>query len=239
MTAVIEFRGLSKSYGSEQVIRELSLAVQPGEFFALIGVNGAGKTTSIKCMLDFCDVSSGEISLFGLSHTDKQARRRLAYLPERFIPPYYLKGVDFLRYTCQLYQVAFQEDGLAELCAQVDLNPEALDKAVHDLSKGMAQKLGILAILMSGTELYVLDEPMSGLDPRARAQFKRCLKSRKESGLSLFFSTHMLADVEVLCDRMAILHEGELRFMGSPAECLAKYGTPTLEDAYLACVSAT
>jgi ABC-2 type transport system ATP-binding protein len=237
MTAIIQFRNLSKNYAHHQVLKGLNLDVRAGEFFALVGVNGAGKTTTIKCMLDFCDVSEGEITLFDIPHTQTSARQRLAYLPERFVPPYYLKGEDFLQYISKLHEVAYDRERVESVCMQLDLSPSALDKSVHALSKGMAQKLGLAAILLSPAELYVLDEPMSGLDPKARAMLKAQLLERKKQGLTVFFSTHMLADVEAMCDRMAILHQGELRFLGSPVECMRTYQQADLEHAYLCCVA--
>jgi ABC-2 type transport system ATP-binding protein len=122
--------------------------------------------------------------------------------------------------------------------AALDLDPDALTKPVRALSKGMAQKLGLAAVLLSGKALYVLDEPMSGLDPRARALLKQHLLAQRHSGVqTLFFSTHLLPDVETLCDRMIILHAGIPRFIGTPAECCAAYDAPDLETAYLRCVA--
>ncbi len=237
MTAIIQFKGLVKNYAHHHVLKGIDLEVRRGEFFALVGVNGAGKTTSIKCMLDFCDVSEGEITLFDIPHTQTSSRQRMAYLPERFVPPYYLKGEDFLQYISKLHAIEYDRGQVESVCTQLDLAPSALDKPVHALSKGMAQKLGLAAILLSQAELYVLDEPMSGLDPKARAMLKAQLLDRKKQGLTVFFSTHMLADVEAMCDRMAILHQGELRFLGSPAECMETYQQSDLEQAYLCCVA--
>ncbi len=237
MASVIRFQQLIKDYGKQRVLNGLDLDVQAGEFFALVGVNGAGKTTTIKCMLNFCDVSQGEIRLFGLEHTQTLSRQRLAYLPERFVPPYYLTGEDFLLYISKLHGLTYDREVAESTCNRLDLAASALDKPVHALSKGMSQKLGLAAILLSQTDLYVLDEPMSGLDPKARALLKKELLARKQQGLTVFFSTHMLADVEAMCDRMAILHQGELRFLGSPADCVKHYQAPDLEQAYLRCVT--
>lgn len=232
----IDFRAVAKSYRKQSVFRDLNLSVAAGESLGLVGVNGAGKTTLIKCLLDLCDLDSGEIDIFGVSHRDRHARARLAFLPERFTPPYYLRGRDFLRYMAALQGVTPSDQERSEVLTALDLDPSALDKSVGALSKGMGQKLGLAATLLSNKELLVLDEPMSGLDPKARALFKQKLLARRERGHSLFFSTHLLSDVEVLCDRIAILHDGELVYMGSPAQCRETYAVDDLEQAYLRCV---
>ena len=123
------------------------------------------------------------------------------------------------------------------LSARLDFDPAGLDKPVRQLSKGMSQKLGLAACLLSNKPLLVLDEPMSGLDPRTRACLKQYLLELKGEGKTVFFSTHMLADVDVLCDRVAILHEGRIRFAGTPARCQAEFQADDLEQAYLRCVS--
>lgn len=234
----IEIDSVSKRYGNNRVLAGVSLALTRGEFLGLVGVNGAGKTTLIKSMLDFSAIDSGRIYLFGHPHTDPAARQDIAFLPERFLPPYYLKGEEFLRLMCKLYEVGFDRDAVENLRDVLDLEPWALDKPVRQFSKGMSQKLGLLAALLSKRKLLVLDEPMSGLDPKARLRFKQHLQVLHEHGQTLFFSTHLLADVEAICDRIAILHDGAIRFHGTPLECRTHYQAPDLESAYLACISA-
>ena len=236
--SAIKVEKLSKSFSGTQVLNEIDLTVAKGEFKGLIGVNGAGKTTLIKCLLDFCDVASGNIEIFGTTHTKKEARRRLVFLPERFVPPYYLTGKDFLVYMADLHGVEYNSRKVTDLFAILDLELSALSKPVRDFSKGMAQKLGLAACLMSEKDLMVLDEPMSGLDPKARVFLKQHLIELKQAGKTIFFSTHMLADIEVLCDRVAILHDGHIRFSGTIEECTDKFKADTLEQAYLACVGA-
>jgi ABC-2 type transport system ATP-binding protein len=119
----------------------------------------------------------------------------------------------------------------------LDIDPAALTRLARTYSKGMTQKLGLAACLLSDASLFVLDEPMSGLDPKARALVKRQLAALKSEGKTMFFSSHVLADVEELCDRMGILHGGELRFVGMPSDCRAQYRAATLEDAYLSCIA--
>lgn len=235
--AAIRFAGLRKSYAGAQVLRGLDLAVPAGRTFGLVGMNGAGKTTLIKCLLDFCDVDAGEVRIFGIPGRETQARARLAFLPERFVPPYYLTGEDFLRYMAKLYGREYAAVQAAQALADLDLESAALRKPVRAFSKGMTQKLGLAACLLSQRELLVLDEPTSGLDPKARALLKRRLQDARAQGRTIFFTSHALADVEELCDEMAVLHGGELRFGGTPAALREKFGAGTLEQAYLACIA--
>jgi len=234
--AALVFEGVSKSFARHHALENLSLTVHEGELFGLVGVNGAGKTTLIKCLLDFAAVDRGTIRIFGLAHRQTSARTPLAFLPERFLPPFYFTGRDFLRYMLALHGTAFSADRAAATFDALDLDLRALDLPVRSFSKGMTQKLGLAACLLADKRLYVLDEPTSGLDPKARALLKRELMALRERGRTLFVTSHMLADVEQLCDRMAILHAGTLRYVGSPADLLARHGTSDMEQAFLACI---
>jgi ABC-2 type transport system ATP-binding protein len=226
--------GLHKRYGKAVALEALSVTVAPGVAFGLAGLNGAGKTTLIKCLLDFCATDAGRIELFGVGHRLTTARKRLAFLPERFIPPYYLAGRDFLRYMLTLYGVGYDPERVEAMLQALDLDPSALVKPVRTFSKGMTQKLGLAACLLSGRDLLVLDEPTSGLDPKARALLKRELRALHSRGHTLFLTSHALADIEEICERMAIIHRGRLCFAGSPAELKAAHGAATLETAFLA-----
>jgi ABC-2 type transport system ATP-binding protein len=232
----VRVEGLHKRYAKAIALEGLSLTVGAGEAFGLAGLNGAGKTTLIKCLLDFCATDAGHIEIFGVAHRDTAARRRLAFLPERFIPPYYLTGRDFLRYMLTLYGAAFDAERAADMLAALDLEPGALLKPVRTFSKGMTQKLGLAACLLSGRDLLVLDEPTSGLDPKARALLKRQLAALVSRGHTLFLTSHSLADIEEICERMAILHRGRLCFAGAPQALKAAHGAATLESAFLACI---
>lgn len=233
----LQIEQLSKRYGKLQVLQSLSLTVQSGECFGLVGMNGAGKTTLIKCLLDFCSLDAGQIQIFDIPHRETRARKPVAFLPENFLPPHALTGRDFLRYMTALREQTFVAEKALAICAALDFDSEALKRSARSYSKGMAQKLGLAACFLSPAEFLVLDEPMSGLDPKARALLKRQLSLAKETGKTIFFSSHVLADIEEMCDRMAILHEGKLAFIGTPAECRRNYQTQTLEEAYLACIA--
>ena len=230
----LEVKGLCKSYLKVPILSELSFSVQQGEFFGFAGVNGAGKSTFLKCMLDFCHYEAGEIFVFGVSSKRTKARARLAFLPERFIPPYYLTGEEFLQMMMKLQNVPYERACAEQMFTELDLNLSALDKSVRSFSKGMTQKLGLLGCFMAQRDFYLLDEPMSGLDPKARALVKRQFKKLQEQGATLFFTSHALLDIEEVCTRMAVLHDGNIRFIGTPAEMRAKFpDVDSLEECYL------
>jgi ABC-2 type transport system ATP-binding protein len=236
--SAIEFRAVTKSFGDHEALARVDLDVPRGALFGLVGANGAGKTTLIKCLLDFCAPDSGEITIRGVSSASPQARRDLAFLPERFMPPYYLTGRDFLRYMAKLHGRVYDERMALDVFARVDLDPSALTRAARTYSKGMTQKLGLCACLLSGKSLQILDEPMSGLDPKARALLKRQLRTLGDEGRTVFFSSHALADVAELCDRLAIVHRGRVCFNGSPRALTAKYACADIEEAFLECIDA-
>jgi ABC-2 type transport system ATP-binding protein len=237
-SAALAFRQVTKRFGSKIALAALTLEVMPGESFALVGMNGAGKTTLLKCLLDFCEPDAGDISIFDVPHRETRSRARLSFLPERFTPPYYLTGGDFLRYMLELQRIAYREEDARTTLDALDLDRAALDLPVRAYSKGMTQKLGLAACLLSRKDLYVLDEPTSGLDPKARALLKIRLKALRESGKTVFFTSHSLADVEEIGDRLAVLHLGEIRFVGEPAALKTRHHTASLEEAYLRCIDA-
>ena len=232
----VNFSDVVKSYARREVLSGINLQVRQGEYTGLVGVNGAGKTTIIKCLLDFIAFDSGSITIFNENSTLTRSRENIAYLPEKFNPPYYLTGRDFLDYMTRLYRVPYDQDKVEAMLEILDLDPSVLARPVRQLSKGMSQKLGLAACLLSDKEMLVMDEPMSGLDPRSRAYLKQHLLGLKENNKTLFFSTHLLSDIEALCDRVAILHAGQIRFIGTPPECCEYYGADDFEQAYLKCI---
>lgn len=239
MPSALAFRDVAKAYGRKLALDGVSLDVDRGTAFGLVGMNGAGKTTLLKCLLDFSRPDRGDIAIFGTSSRESAARARLAFLPERFVPPYFLTGRDFLRYMLALQYLPYTEDAARSMLAALDLDPLALDLPVRAYSKGMTQKLGLCACFLAGRDALVLDEPTSGLDPKARALLKRELRRQHALGRTLFLTSHALADVEELCSRMAVLHQGRLRFTGTPAAFRERYDAPDIETAYLACIGET
>ncbi len=233
----LRISSLHKSYGNAVALADFSLEIAAGEFFGLVGANGAGKTTLIKCALDFCDIGSGAIEIFGITHRQTAARSRLAFLPERFTPPHYLNGRDFLRYLCALHRQPYDEARARSMLEALELDIGALARPARAYSKGMTQKLGLAACLLSAKDMLILDEPTSGLVPKARALLKRELKALHEAGHTILMTTHALHDVGEMCDRMAVMHRGQLRYAGTPAAFIARYQAADLEQAYLGCIA--
>jgi len=232
----LQLQNVGKRVEKKAVLQNVNLTINKGEFFGLIGMNGAGKTTLIKCLLDFCALDRGSIEIFGIDHRLSEARGQIAYLPERFAPPYYLTGRNFIQYMLALQAVPYCADEVECVLRAIDLEPAALTQPVRSYSKGMTQKLGLAACFLGQNNLYILDEPMSGLDPKARILLKTYFRQLRTAGCTLFFSSHALADVIEICDRMAILYKGELRFIGSPAQCCERYAAESLEQAYMNCI---
>jgi ABC-2 type transport system ATP-binding protein len=235
---VVRFRGVNKSYGRASVLRGIDLDVFGGQSLGLAGVNGAGKTTLIKCLLDFCALDAGTIDVHGVSHRRPKARARLAFLPERFTPPYFLTGREFISMMLRLFGRPYEESRIRAAAAALDLDHDVLERPVRAYSKGMTQKLGLAACLLAERDLYVFDEPMSGLDPKARARVRDLLLGLKAEGRTLLMTSHSLADIEEICDGMAVLHEGTLVYSGPPQGLRERHGESSLERAFLSCVEA-
>lgn len=236
--SALSLRGLVRSYAGLPVLRNIDLEVRQGEVFALAGVNGAGKTTLIKCALDLCAPDQGSIRIFGLSNRLPSSRACVGYLPERFSPPHFMTGADFLKFVFALSGIEYSVEEVRRQVAALGLDASALNKPVGQYSKGMTQKLGLAGCLLGKRTLYILDEPMSGLDPVSRVLVKAAISRLRSDGKTVFFTSHVLADIEELCDSLAIVSGGKLAFSGSPAELLGRFGTRNLESAFLQCIDA-
>jgi ABC-2 type transport system ATP-binding protein len=236
MATAVRIGALVKRYGKVSALHGVDLDVGAGEAFGLVGANGAGKTTLIRCLLDLTARDAGTIEIFGVAATAPASRRHLSYLPERFQPPHYLRGGEFLSAMLALAGERYDATLAERLLDELELERDALARPVRALSKGMAQKLGLAACLLAPRDLYLLDEPMSGLDPAARVAVKSVLRRLHGEGRTLFFTSHVLADVEELCSSLAVLDRGALRFRGSPAALCEKYSEPRLEAAFMRCI---
>lgn len=236
MPNALLFSGVTQSYGSRTALKNVDFNVAEGEFHAIVGVNGAGKTTLFKCLLDFCALQGGRIEIFGVAHVSPLSRVPLTFLPEKFNPPYYLNGREFIRYTLNLHRLSYESAKVDALLAELDLDRAALALSVREYSKGMTQKLGLAACLLTQKPLYILDEPMTGLDPKARLLLKNKLLALKQRGTTLLFSSHSLPDIEALCDKLTVLHEGQVRFTGTPDAFRAAFSADNLEQAFLHCI---
>ena len=229
--------GIYKNYDKRQVLEDISFDLKPGESFGLICLNGAGKTTLIKIILDLVKSQKGNVRIFDIPATHIKARKQLSYLPEKFQPSRYLKGHEYLSLALSYYGKKLAIGEARDMAVALDLNPDVLISRVGAYSKGMGQKLGLLGAFMIDSQLLVLDEPMSGLDPSARIKLKNMLLSIKNKGKTIFFSSHILSDIDEICDRIGVIHEGKLFFIGTPAEFKAKYEDASLEKAFLRSIS--
>jgi ABC-2 type transport system ATP-binding protein len=214
----VETRGLTKDYSvgslfqkKRRALDALDLEVEEGEIFGLIGPNGAGKTTTLKLLMGLIFPTGGEARVLGRSLGDAEMKQEVGYLPEQ---PYfydYLTGRELLNYFGQLFGLSREERNRrsAELLDTVGMT-EAADVPLRKYSKGMMQRLGIAQALVNRPRLVLLDEPMSGLDPIGRREMSHLVRELRDSGVTVLFCSHILPDVEQLCDRVAILHRGKL-----------------------------
>lgn len=224
---------INVSYGKRLVLDDLSLNVASGEMFGLMGLNGVGKTTMIKSILGLRDPDQGKINIFGSDRLSMQSKQKLAYLPERFDPPWFLSGMEFIKFSLSLYKTPFNEAVVRDAAVQLALDPAVLKNRVQTFSKGMRQKLGLLATILTGCPLLILDEPMSGLDPRARASVKDMLQQVRAQGRTVFLSSHILSDMQELCDRVVVLHNTKFQYEGTPQGLLQVGQSDNIERAFL------
>src|SRR5262245_47770160 len=222
---VLTLEGVAKSYRTHLslrkywILRDLSFEVQPGEIFGFIGTNGAGKTTTIKLVLGMLFPDAGRIRLCGEDPSRPEARRRVGFLPEN---PYfhdYLTGAELLDFHARLHGFRQPERRrrVHELLERVGLQNRA-DRALRLYSKGMLQRIGLAQALLHDPEVVILDEPMSGLDPIGRREVRDLILELKKRGRTVFFSTHILADTETICDRVGMLVRGRLAAIGTVEE---------------------
>jgi ABC-2 type transport system ATP-binding protein len=238
MTQVLSVTDLSYSVPGLDILKTLNLEVGESQYYAIAGVNGAGKSTLIKLVLDLIrPLPGGSIRIFGVDNRDGQCRDQLAYLPEKFDVKKNITGRQYLQFIAAVYRQNIDVDRFSELAERLDFPPQRLDSCVGGYSKGMVQKLGLVSCFMLDRRLIILDEPLSGLDPRARYHFKELMRDEKTAGRTVLYSTHLLADAEDLCDRFGILHDGEMKYQGTPADCLQRYQADSLEQAYMNCIS--
>ncbi|MBC7802626.1 MAG: ABC transporter ATP-binding protein [Candidatus Parcubacteria bacterium] len=234
--AAFRAEGLVKRFGTRRALDGVGMDVARGAAVGLVGANGAGKTTFIKCALDLCAADAGRVEIFGLDSRLAEARAQLAFVPERFVPPHYLLGREFLAMTLELAGETYDSGRAETLAAELELDLDALERPVRQLSKGTVQKLGLAGCFLLERDLYVLDEPMSGLDPAGRVAVKAVLARLNRRGSALLFTSHVLADVGELCSTIAVLDRGLLRFHGSPEQLRRMHGEDSLERAFLKCI---
>lgn len=221
-TAAISTRALTKHYGSVDALTELSLEVRQGEIFGFLGPNGAGKSTTIRTLLGFLRPTSGSATVLGMDVVadSVEIRRRTGYLPGGVALYDSLSGEEVLDYLVDLQGRAPHRR--QELCERLELGPSVLKRKVRDYSRGMRQKIGVVQALQHDPELAILDEPTEGLDPLMQHAFYGILDDLRREGRTVFFSSHVLSEVERLCDRVAIIRAGRLMALHEVHELLAR-----------------
>lgn len=225
--------GVSRAFGCVKAVDGLSLALAPGEIVGFLGTNGAGKTTTIKMITGLLRPDAGEVSVFGGDPSDPAVRARIGYMPEVATYYPYLNARELLAFyggICGLDEKAVRErtDSLLESVGLAD----AAKRPLRTYSKGMLQRAGIAQALLNDPDLLVLDEPFTGLDPLARIHFRELLRSLREKGKAVFFSSHELGETELLCDRVAIMKKGRCVYQGRVKD-LAGDGASNLERLFL------
>ena len=230
---MVEIKGLCKSYDNKRVVDNLDLTINDGEIYGFIGHNGAGKTTTIKCLIGILSFEKGEILIDGLSIKDKpiECKRKIAYIPDNPDLYNYMSGVDYLNFIGDVFNVANEErvkriDKYAGIFELTD----SLANPISSYSHGMRQKLAIIAAWLHEPDLIVMDEPFVGLDPKASHDLKLMMREFCDRGGSIFFSTHVLEVAEKLCDKVAIIKQGQLIKSGTMEEVK---GDSSLESVFL------
>jgi len=220
--AALEIQGLEKSYPVgfwrktlKPALQPLHLAVEEGETFGFLGPNGAGKTTTLKLLMGIIFPTAGTARILGRDFHDPEVKKQIGFLPEQ---PYfydYLSATELLDYYAQLSGVSADDrrKRIPALLERVGL-ADAGNKQLRKFSKGMLQRVGIAQAIVHDPRIVFLDEPMSGLDPIGRREMRELIQGLKDEGKTVFFSTHILSDAEALCDRVAVIHKGELRGIG-------------------------
>jgi ABC-2 type transport system ATP-binding protein len=223
-----EFRRITKI-----ALNRLDLEVKVGEVFGFLGPNGAGKTTTINVLLGFVPPTGGGASLFGIDVRQPIARQRIGYLPEMTYYYKFLTAEELLRFYARIFGLprAEADKRINQLLQLVELE-SARQRPIKSYSKGMQQRVGLAQALINNPDLLILDEPTSGLDPLGRMKVREIIQRLKNEGKTVFFSSHELGEVETVCDRVAIINEGELKAAGRVTDLIAKH-QGNLEKAFL------
>jgi ABC-2 type transport system ATP-binding protein len=229
----IEYRSTEVGSATKVAVKDLTLAVHAGEVLGFLGPNGAGKTSTMNVLLGFVPPTSGVANIFGVNVQETIARQRLGYLPELTYYYKFLTAEELLRFYARIFDIpkAERERRIDEVLKLVELE-HARKRPIKTYSKGMQQRVGLAQALINNPDLLILDEPTSGLDPLGRMKVRDIIKRLKNEGKTVFFSSHELGEVETVCDRVAIMHQGELRVLGR-VDDLAQQHQCNLEQLFL------
>jgi ABC-2 type transport system ATP-binding protein len=228
----VEFSSREFRQATKVALTGLDLEVQAGEVFGFLGPNGAGKTTTMNVLLGFVPPTSGAAYLFGIDVRQPIARQRIGYLPEMTYYYKFLTAEELLRFYAKIFSLprAETDKRIDQLLKLVELE-HARKRPIKSYSKGMQQRVGLAQALINNPDLLILDEPTSGLDPLGRMKVREIIQRLKNEGKTVFFSSHELGEVETVCDRVAIISEGELKAVGRVGDIMGQRAS--LEKAFL------
>jgi ABC-2 type transport system ATP-binding protein len=230
----VEFRTRELSQEKKTALKGLTLSVRSGEVFGFLGPNGAGKTTTMNVLLGFVNPTGGDAWLFGVNVREPIARQRIGYLPEQTYYYKFLTAEEILRFYAKIFQIPRAEvEGRIDAVLKLVELDHARKRQIKTYSKGMQQRVGLAQALINNPDLLILDEPTSGLDPVGRMKVREIIGRLKGEGKTVFFSSHELGEVETVCDRVAILNQGELRAEGKVSELLQAHQQNSLEKVFL------
>lgn len=236
---MIEFKNVSKSYiKDKKSVDSLNFSVQDGEIFGFLGPNGAGKTTTIKMLTGILDIDvGGDILIDGKSikNNPLEAKKQFGYIPDSPDMFLKLKGIEYLNFIADVYEISKEDrkERIENLAKKFKIYDD-LDSQMESYSHGMRQKLMIVSVLLHNPKNWILDEPMTGLDPKSAFDLKEMMKLHAQNGNAVFFSTHVLEVAEKLCDRIGIINKGKLLFVGTFEEMKSKLKeNASLEDLFL------
>jgi len=230
MPVLLSLSGICKKFKKTEVLKGIDLQIAKGEIFGLLGVNGAGKTTLIRSILSLLKIDSGQILFKGNTLQPKDIQKEFGFLPENFLPPKCLKGFEFLKILGSGFSL--KSSDVESLLDLVGLSQHS-HKPIRAYSRGMIQRLGLATCLIKDPEVIILDEPTLGLDPLGQKQVLRIISDLNQKGKTIFFSSHILSQVEQLKARIAILNSGRITSAAGVDEILNKHSAASLEEAFL------
>ena len=235
---MIEIKNVSKSYvKGKKTLDNLNLEIKNGEIFGFLGPNGAGKTTTIKIITGILDADEGDVLIDGKSITDSplEAKKNFGFVPDNPDMFLKLKGIEYLNFMADVYEVSTEKrkEKIEELTKKFEIYKD-LNNPIQSYSHGMRQKIVICGALLSEPKNWILDEPMTGLDPKSSYDLKEMMREHARAGKTVFFSTHILEVAEKLCDRVGIINKGKLVFVGTLDEMKEKFKeNASLEELFL------
>ncbi|MDD3264939.1 MAG: ABC transporter ATP-binding protein [Dehalococcoidales bacterium] len=236
--SALAVEGISKHISGKQILNNISFQVKAGEIFGLIGPNGAGKTTTLRTVATLLQVESGSVSIFGhkLPGEAGEIRKIISYLPEDAGAYKNLKGKEYLEFIASFFASGNQGKELVKRGVEIAALGERINDRVEAYSKGMMRRLLVGRALMTNPRLAILDEPSSGLDVVNAGQIRRIIKQAASDGLSVLLSSHNMLEVELMCERIALINQGRIVAQGTPSELKEIYRAENIEEVFTSLV---